>query len=139
MSVNFSSSNVFESPYRYLDFHYKYSNGNRVGLLDERSEYWAGIELDKGNKAVQWDSPRDANGVGTPTEMKSYKDNMKNFLETGITSTNSISISGSTDKTNYKLAYTNMTHNGLIPNSDLYRNNISFSSAYDLSSKLKIS
>jgi TonB-linked SusC/RagA family outer membrane protein len=138
MSVNFSSSNVFESPYRYLDFHYKYSNGNRVGLLDERSEYWAGIELDKGNKAVQWDSPRDANGVGTPTEMRSYKDNMKNFLETGITSTNSISISGSTDKTNYKLAYTNMTHNGLIPNSDLYRNNISFSSAYDLSSKLKI-
>ena len=113
-----------------MDFHYKYSNGNRVGLLDERSEYWAGIELDKGNKAVQWDSPRDANGVGTPTEMKSYKDNMKNFLETGITSTNSISISGSTDKTNYKLAYTNMTHNGLIPNSDLYRNNISFSSAY---------
>ena len=72
MSVNFSSSNVFESPYRYMDFHYKYSNGNRVGLLDERSEYWAGIELDKGNKAVQWDSPRDANGVGTPTEMKSY-------------------------------------------------------------------
>jgi TonB-dependent SusC/RagA subfamily outer membrane receptor len=82
LTVNFSTSNVFESPYRYMDFHYKYANGNRVGLLDERSEYWAGMELDKGNKAVQWDSPRDANGVGTPTEMKSYKDNMKNFLET---------------------------------------------------------
>lgn len=139
LTVNFSSSNVFESPYRYLDFHYKYANGNRVGLLDERSAYWAGVELDKGNKAVQWNSPVDANGVKIPTELKSYRDNMKNFIQTGITSTNSLSVAGSSEKTTYRLSYTNMTHRGLIPNSDLFRHNLSFSSTYDLTDKLRLS
>lgn len=139
MTVNFSSSNIFESPYRYLDFHYKYANGNRVGLLDERSAYWAGVELDKGNKAVQWNSPVDANGVKIPTELRSYRDNMKNFLQTGITSTNSLALAGSTEKTTYRLSYTNMSHRSLVPNSDLFRHNLTFSTSYDLTDKLKIS
>lgn len=139
LSVNFSSSNVFETPYRYLDLHYKFANGNRVGLLDERSEYWAGMELDKGLKAAQWNSPVDANGAKIPTELKSFPDNMKNFVQTGITSTNSLAISGSSDKTNYRLSYTNMSHQGLIPNSDLFRHNLSLSTTYDLTKKLRVS
>ncbi|MBM3441120.1 MAG: SusC/RagA family TonB-linked outer membrane protein [Bacteroidetes bacterium] len=140
LTVNFSSSNVFETPYRYLDLHYKFSNGNRVSLLDERSEYWAGIELDKGIKAVQWNSPRDGTtGQRVPLEMKSYRDNMKNFLELGVTSTNALSVSGSSDRSTYRLSYTNMTHKGMIPNSDLFRHNLSFTSSYDLTSKLRLS
>lgn len=140
LTVNFSSSNVFETPYRYLDLHYKFSNGNRVSLLDERSEYWAGIELDKGIKAVQWNSPRDeTTGQRVPLEMKSYRDNMKNFLELGVTSTNALSVSGSSDRSTYRLSYTNMTHKGMIPNSDLFRHNLSFTSSYDLTSKLRLS
>ncbi|MFO0468207.1 MAG: TonB-dependent receptor plug domain-containing protein, partial [Bacteroidota bacterium] len=139
LSVNFSSSNVFETPYRYLNLHYKFANGNRVGLLDERSEYWTGTELDKGLTAVQWNSPLDANGARVPTELKSYPDNMKNFLQTGITSTNSLAISGSSDKTTYRLSYTNMSHRGMIPNSDLYRHNLSLSTTYDLTKKLRLS
>lgn len=139
MTVNFSSSNVFEQPVRFLDFHYKFSNGNRVGLLDERSEYWAGIPLDQGISAVQWNSPVDQNGNRVPTEMRSYPDNMRNFLETGVTSTNSLAITGSTDRTTYKLGYTNMSHNGMIPNSDLFRHNLNFSVGFDLTDKLKFS
>ncbi|WP_035804705.1 SusC/RagA family TonB-linked outer membrane protein [Lunatimonas lonarensis] len=139
MTVNFSSSNVFETPVRFLDFHYKFSNGNRVGLLDERSEYWTGIPLDQGIMAVQWNSPVDANGNRVPMEMRSYPNNMRNFLETGVTSTNSLAITGSTDRTTYKLGYTNMSHNGMIPNSDLFRHNLNFSVGFELSEKLKIS
>jgi len=139
MVVNFSSSNVFEQPVRFLDFHYGFSNGNRVGLLDERSEFWAGIPLDQGISAVQWNSPVGPDGKRIPTEMNSYRDNMKNFLEAGVTSTNSLAITGSTDKTTYKLGYTNMSHNGLIPNSDLFRHNLSFSAGFDITEKLKLS
>ena len=139
LSVNFSSSNVFETPYRYLDLHYKFANGNRVGLLDERSEYWTGMELDKGLTAVQWNSPVGPNGTKVPTELKSFPDNMKNFVQTGITSTNSLAISGSSDKTNYRLSYTNMSHRGMIPNSDLFRHNLSLSTTYDLTKKLRLS
>src|SRR5690606_5840385 len=104
-------------PYRFLDLHYLYANGDRPFKLEEKSSYWGGIPLDVGNKAVQWNSPLDENGNPIPTELKSYPDNMKNFLETGITSTNNLSVAGSTDKSTYRISYNNMTHNGLIPNS----------------------
>ncbi|MEZ4904981.1 MAG: SusC/RagA family TonB-linked outer membrane protein [Spirosomataceae bacterium] len=138
MGVSFSTSNVFETPYRFLDFHYKYANGDRNARLDETSAYWGGPELDKGITAVQWNSPLDASGKQIPTELRSYKDNMKNFLQTGITSTNNIAISGSNDKTTYRVSYNYMGNQGLIPNSDLKRHSISASGTYEINSKLKL-
>ncbi|HYH57110.1 MAG TPA: SusC/RagA family TonB-linked outer membrane protein, partial [Anseongella sp.] len=139
LGVNFSSSNVFEVPYRFLDLHYKYANGERPFLLDEASAYWGGIPLDQGHTAVQWNSPLDENGNPIPTELKSYPDNMKNFLETGITSTNNLSVSGSTEKSTFRLSYSNMTHNGLIPNSDLHRNNLSANGSFNILENLSVS
>lgn len=139
LGVSFSTSNVFETPYRFLDFHYKYANGNRNARLDETSAYWAGPELDKGILAAQWNSPLDANGQKIPTELKSYKDNMKNFLETGITTTNNLSISGSSDKSTYRVSYNYMQNNGPIPNSDLKRHTLSAAGTYDISNKVKLS
>lgn len=137
--VNFSTSNVWEKPYRFLDFHYKYANGERPFQLDEYSAYWGGIPLDKGNTAVQWNSPVDDNGNATPTELKSYKDNMKNFLNTGFTTDNNIAVSGSSDKTTYRFSYSNMSNKGLIPGQDLYRNSLSFAGSYDIVKALTIS
>jgi TonB-linked SusC/RagA family outer membrane protein len=138
LGVSFSTSNVFEMPYRYLDFHYKYANGNRNARLDENSAYWAGPELDKGITAVQWNSPLDANGNKIPTELRSYRDNMKNFLETGITSTHNLAISGSTDKATYRISYNLMKNNGPIPNSDLSRNSLSATGTYEIFKNLKL-
>ncbi|CAN5878782.1 SusC/RagA family TonB-linked outer membrane protein [soil metagenome] len=139
MNIAFSTSNVFERPMRYLNFHYQHASGNRVALLDERSAYWSGPQLDVGNTAVQWTSPVGANGVRVPTELRSYPDNMKNFLETGITSTNNIALSGSSEKATYRISFNNMTHKGMIPNSDLFRNALSTSTTFDLRPNLKLS
>ncbi|WP_247236715.1 SusC/RagA family TonB-linked outer membrane protein [Telluribacter sp. SYSU D00476] len=138
LGVVFSTSNVFETPYRYLDFHYKYGSGSRPSRLDETSAYWAGPELNVGNTAVQWNSPVDANGNKIPTELRAYPDNMKNFLQTGITSTNNLAISGSSDKGTYRLSYNLMKNKGLIPNSDLNRNSLSFAGTYDVHSKIRV-
>ncbi|OOG77121.1 SusC/RagA family TonB-linked outer membrane protein [Algoriphagus sp. A40] len=139
MRVNFSTSNVFETPYRFLDMHYQYANGSRTDLLDERSAYWSGPKLDVGNKAVQWNSPTDASGNKIATDLNSYADNMKNFLETGITSTNALSVSGATDKAVYRLSYSNMINKGMIPNTDLNRHSINFSNSYSVTPKLNVS
>jgi TonB-linked SusC/RagA family outer membrane protein len=139
MSVNFSTNTVFERPIQYLNFHYQHASGNRTALLDERSAYWYGLPLDQGNTAVQWNSPLDANGNPVPTELRSYRDNMRNFLQTGITSTNTLSVSGSSDRATYRFSYTNMAHQGMIPNSDLFRNNISANTDYKISDKLTMS
>jgi TonB-linked SusC/RagA family outer membrane protein len=137
--VNFSTSNVFEAPVDYVDYHYRFASGNRNAFLDESSSYWAGPELDVGNTAVQFNSPVDENGEPVPTELRSYPNNMRNFLNTGITSNNNISITGSTGNTIYKLSANNMFHNGMIPNSDLYRNAISTSLTRDILENLSIS
>lgn len=134
-----STSNVFEEPVRYLDFHYKYGSGSRNGQLDESSAYWAGPALDAGNTAVQWNSPRDANGNKVPTPLLSYQDNMKNFLQTGITSTNNLSLSGSTDKLTYRISYNNMSNRGLIPNANLNRNSLSTATTFEIHPKVKLS
>ena len=139
LGLSFSTSNVFEKPVEFLKFHYKYGTGERNSQLDEGSAYWGGPELDKGLTAEQWNSPKDANGDPIPTELRSYKDNMKNFLETGITSTNNLSLSGSSDKMVYRINVEHMRNNGMIPNSDLKRNSISTSTTFDITKAVKLS
>ncbi|MCH7415261.1 SusC/RagA family TonB-linked outer membrane protein [Belliella sp. R4-6] len=136
IKVNFTTSNVFEKPYRYLDFHYMHGSGVRPTLLDERSAAWVGPRLDAGITAVQWNSPLGADGNRIPTELRSYPDNMKNFLETGLTSTNSVSVAGSSQKATYRFGFTNMIHNGMIPNTDLFRNNLSLSNSFKITDRL---
>ncbi|QHT67548.1 SusC/RagA family TonB-linked outer membrane protein [Rhodocytophaga rosea] len=138
LGITFSTSNVFEKPVEYLDFHYNYANGERNNTFDEGSAYWAGPQLNAGNMEPQWNSPLDANGNKIPTELRSYKDNMKNFLQTGITSTNNIALTGSTEKATFRLSLNNMINKGLIPNSDLYRNAISTATTYDITKNIRL-
>lgn len=137
--ASFSTNNVFETAGQLLDYHYLYANGERNAVLDEGSAYWGGPQMDVGNTAVQWNSPVDANGAPIPTELKSYPNNMKEFLQTGITSNNNIAISGGNESGNFRLSYSNMSHRGLIPNSDLFRNSLSTGVDYKLSNKLTVS
>ncbi len=139
LGISFSTSNVFEKPVEYLKFHYKYANGERNDQLDEGSAYWGGPALDQGLMAQQFSSPLDANGDRIPTELRSYKDNMKNFLETGITTTNNLALSGSSEKMTYRVNLDYMRNNGMIPNSDLKRNSISTSTTFDITKFVKLS
>lgn len=138
LGVSFSTSTMFENATRLLDFHYKYANGNRVNNFSPGSAYWGGLPLDAGNTAVQWNSPRDINGNPIATELKSYPNAMKDFLQTGVTSTNNIAVSGGGDKGSYRVSYSNMIHTGMIPNSDLYRNGLNTSADFKIIDKLTL-
>ncbi len=138
LGISVSTSNDFETPINMLDLHYRYANGSRNDRLDETSAYWSGPQLDVGNLAVQWNSPKDANGNKIATPLISYPDNMKNFLQTGITSVNNIAVSGATDKVDYRFSFNNMTNQGMIPNSDLNRNTISAATSYKFNKSLKL-
>ena len=139
LGVSFSTSNVFERATRLLDFHYKYANGQREGVFNEGSAYWGGPQLDVGNTAVQWNSPVDENGNPIPTELRSYPNAMKDFMQTGITSTNNVAVSGGSDKGSFRVSYSNMLHRGMIPNSDLFRNNLNTSVNFKILDNLTFS
>ena len=149
MRISVTTNTTFDIPSRFLNVQKQFATGyfsyrpEDVGggylppVLDQTG---IGPELDKGYWAVQWNSPRDANGAQIPTELVSYKNNVKNFLnDYAYTTTNGVSVSNTSSSINYRLGYTNMTHEGLIPNSDLKKNNLSLSASSKMKEKLTIS
>lgn len=151
MTVNVTSSTVFDRPYRFLDMHSKFATGilpftpdnnpypGGILMIDEGSAGGVGPELDKGYKAIQWNSPLDANGKPVATELVSHPDNVRNFVRTGITTTNGVSIANSNDFISYRVSYSNMANRGIIPNSDLFKNTLEASTTLKLSKKLTLS
>lgn len=61
------------------------------------------------------------------------------FFETGITWTNNVALEGSNDMGAFRLSYTNLDQQGIMPNSNLGRNTVSLSGTYNLSSRLTAS
>ena len=151
MTINVNSNTVFDNPFKYLDMHSKFATGilpftpgnnpypGGILSIEEGSAGGIGPELDKGYLAYQWNSPKDAAGKSIPTELKSYPNNLKNFIQTGITTTNGFSISNSTDAATYRISYSNMTNRGLIPGSDLFKNSIDLATSLNLTDKIKLS
>jgi TonB-dependent SusC/RagA subfamily outer membrane receptor len=151
MSVSINSNTVFDRPYHYLKMHSKYATGilpftpdnnpypGGVLIIDEGSAGGVGPELDKGYNAIQWNSPLDANGDPVPTPLVSHPDNVKNFVRTGITTTNGVSVANTTEAITYRLSYSNMNSRGIVPNSDLFKNSLSLNTEVKAHEKLRIS
>ncbi len=62
--------------------------------------------------------------------------NLKDFLDTGVNLGNNVAIAGSTEKSTFRLSYTNLYQTGIIPNSKLKRHTFSLSADTKLTSKL---
>ncbi len=61
------------------------------------------------------------------------------FFKTGRTLTNNVDVSGGTEKSTFRLSYTNTDQTGIIPNQTLKKNNVVFNGSLDLYKKLKVS
>jgi len=131
LDVSVNSNTVFDIPHGFLNVQKSFGAGyfslrpEDVGggvLPYSDSRGGVGPELDKGYWAPQWHSPLDANGQRVPIELVSYPNNIRDFVNTGFTTTNNVSVSNSTGLVDFRLGVTNMTHSGLIPNSDLGKN-----------------
>lgn len=150
IKVEFSTNNVFDMPYKYFPVQKNFATGyfsftpedfppGYVFKVNPAEAAGAGIELDKEYFAVQWNSPLDANGVQIPTELVSHPDNVANFVQTGITSTNEISVSNNTEVMNYRIGISNMSNRGIVPNSDLFRNNLTAAASVKVRDNFTIS
>lgn len=155
MTVSVNSSTVFDQPYKFLKWQTQFGTGqfsaipseltgspfsNPFGkLIEENIGGTYGAALDKGYQEVQWNSPIGADGKPVKMPLVSHKDNVKNFVQTGITTTNGISIANNTGGYNYRLSYSNMWNRGIIPNSDLFRNTINLNTSVKVSNAIRLS
>ena len=128
---------------------FAFVNGGGAGLTDGTDEGWG--PAFNGQLYPQFNSPRTLNGqvipflggdlnapagsVITPTPWLPDIDGVANFFQTGRTITNNVALVGSNKEGDFRLSFTNLDQTGIVPNTDLKRNTISFSGGYNLTDK----
>lgn len=126
IGVTFTSNTSFESLYDLSDLQHKYGAGAYVNGVATKpttaqqafswgSTNW-GPALD-GSQAVQFD------GVSRPYSYAG--DNFAKFFETGISTTNSLAMSGGGENQNFRFSVGDLRSSSIVPNSGFDRTNLS--------------
>ncbi|WP_191967899.1 SusC/RagA family TonB-linked outer membrane protein [Rhizosphaericola mali] len=94
-----------------------------------------------GSQVYQWDAfvPGGANYQKTTTWQYNPKTTIQNFLQHPVNSSVGVSVNGANDKGYFKMNYVNDYGKGMIPNSNIKKNMLTFGASYALLSNLKVS
>ena len=97
-----------------------------------------GPKFDPNVMVRHWDSwdPGSANYKETRPWVAPEND-YSAFFNTGFTKTNSIALAGGDENGTFRVAYTNLDQEGVMPGGNLQRNTINFNGSYNLTEKLK--
>ena len=117
---------------------YAFGDGKGGGLNDGDYDGGWGPKFD-GQLIPQYDSPIDpitGKRSGTPWIARGT-DNLKRFLETGILSTNNISVAATGEKYNLRFSTSHIYQKGIVPNTQLNMTNFNITADYKFSNKLK--
>ncbi|HEY4616630.1 MAG TPA: SusC/RagA family TonB-linked outer membrane protein [Flavobacterium sp.] len=100
-----------------------------------------GAAFDPSLMVYQWNSiyPQLPDTYHKATPWVAGKHNPNSVWGTGSTAVNSVALDGGTDKSSFRLGFTNLLQEGNLPNSSIKRNTITFSGSHDLTDKLKAS
>ncbi|NGM73023.1 SusC/RagA family TonB-linked outer membrane protein [Sphingobacterium sp. SGL-16] len=148
--VSVNSNTTFGTINRWPDYQYEYGQGDigqdlyySYGQTDDGSSTFStssawGPKFD-GQMFYQYDPEYYRIAPPNRTLWQAYPNNRKDLFTTDVTATNSISISGSTDKTSARFAYTNVYNSWIIPNMGYNRNSIAGNLTNQLTEKLSFS
>ena len=117
---------------------YAFGDGKGGGLNDGDYDGGWGPKFN-GQLIPQYDSPVDpitGKRSGTPWIARGA-DNLNRFLETGILSTNNISVAATGDKYNVRFSTSHIYQKGIVPNTQLNMTNFNITADYKFSNKLK--
>ena len=117
---------------------YAFGDGKGGGINDGDYDVW-GPALN-GQLIPQWNSPIDPiTGARRATPyLPVGVNNLSRFIQAGVLSTNNISFSSATDRSNVRMSLSNTNQQGIIPNTKLNTINFNLNASYNLSSKFKI-
>ncbi len=76
---------------------------------------------------------------GQVVPLTANPDNVRDFFETGVTYNNSVSLNGGNENTTFRLSYANVNQKGVVPNSELKKNNVGIAASTKLTQKLTLS
>jgi TonB-linked SusC/RagA family outer membrane protein len=117
---------------------YAFGDGKGGGLNDGDYDGGWGPKFN-GQLIPQYDSPVDpitGKRSGTPWIARG-KDNLSRFLETGVLSTNNISVAATGEKYNLRFSTSHIYQKGIVPNTQLNMTNFNITADYKFTNKLK--
>jgi len=160
--VSLNTSVTLDSAFKLPEFQNTYGQGQSGqfefvdglggGTSDNLTYSW-GPKLDAGILIPQFDSPvqlSDGSFVRggdtslysglpiTATAFNSNPDNLKDFYKTGVTTTNNISISNGFDNGSYRLSFTDLRSESIIPGVNLDRQTVATKLNFKPSDKTEI-
>ena len=145
LGVTYSSTVSFETALRLPEFQnsfgqglegkYAYVDGAGGGVNDKDVANWGPAM--NGQLITQFDSPLDDNGNRIAIPFVSGGNQLEDFLQTGHNISNTITLSKTNDKLNYRLTYTNNQQKGIVPNTGLAKNTIGLSAGYQIIPQLR--
>jgi TonB-linked SusC/RagA family outer membrane protein len=134
IGVEFNTSLRTESLINTYDFQREYGhgrNGTAPTTVDQALEeqlYAWGEPLDPNRNVMQFD------GVERP--YGDAGDNIDRFYETGLTHINTLTLTGGSDKVNFRFSASNLDNSDILPNSGLIRRNFTLRTNAQLSDRL---
>lgn len=153
IGVSVNSSVTFDNAFRLIDHQREYGGGASYATASGFNEFYEDGNLNyapaygkdgswgpkyDGTTYVRhwdsWDTNNDQYGETRP--WVAPEGDYKDFFETGVTMNNSVSVTSGHDNGSFRLSYTNVNQDGILPNSNLSRNTITFGATQNLSEKL---
>lgn len=126
--VEVNSSVRFDNALRLPDFQNEYAQGNFGEYSPIYTNGW-------GPKISDVQGQQFPNYLGEDVELRAYPNNVKDFYETGHTLMNSVAFSDANETSDFRLAYSNTRQTGIVPNSELERNNITLNAGMKFANK----
>jgi len=131
-----------------------YSNSDHPGLYNEDLPWGPtnafvvpttedasyGEKFDPNFMVYQWDAfvPESPN-YHKATPWVAAENGPITFFNTAVTTSNTLAVNGSTDKSTFRLSYTNFNQTGILPNSKLTKNTFALTASHKLAKSLTIS
>jgi TonB-linked SusC/RagA family outer membrane protein len=163
--VSFNSNTSFETPLKLPRLQNQYGAGvnayplagapntykfvNGAGSAENNIPNW-GLKFDPNLSVLQFDSPVPGTDYqagdliplavtgqkATPTPWIGHSDHFKNFLQTGLTTQNSVGFSGTSDHGSYHLSIGELYNKGILPGTDLRRYTLALRGEHKFTDKL---
>jgi TonB-linked SusC/RagA family outer membrane protein len=134
---------TYEGPGTYNGFQVQTIDGTDYLLVDYgMDESWGpaySTDLSAYGGVLPWNAfdEWDTENYMKPKPWKAPENDVKDFFETGLLFSNSVALTGGSDKATFRLSYTNQSGDGYMPNSNMDRHSVSLNADANLSSKLK--
>ncbi|MDD2952188.1 MAG: SusC/RagA family TonB-linked outer membrane protein [Parabacteroides sp.] len=101
------------------NYGYSYKDGAGGGVNDNADESW-GPRLDIGLQLPQYNSPV-VDGVRQATPWVSHSNNIKDFFQTGLSTSHTIALTSTTEKSSTRASISYRDQQGTTPNTDQQR------------------